>query len=426
MPMFLLQISFNSALNLPLIGAVLVCFLAGIVGTFSFLRKQSLIGDVVSHAALPGVAAAFLFSGVKNPILFWLGATIAGFFAVWIIDIAERMTKLKPDVLQAITLGVFFGLGIMLLTFIQHREMGAQSGLDSFLFGNAAAINRNDVYVLSVVFLINVSMVYFFYRGFKIISFDAHLAHNLGLPVIRLRLLLTFITVSTIAVGIQMVGVILMAALMITPASGARFITKKIPVILILSGFFAAFSGVFGVMLSSQISGLPTGPSIVIILTLITVLAILFGKEKGIWMRYQLQRKNISKIRRENILKLLYKLTQEGTQPVSWNTFNEHKNQSSDADGWSKEMKNLQKSQLLTIVNQEIVLTDPGNLAAKEIVRKHRLWELYLSTYFSLKDDHLHDDAEGIEHVITPEIENHLMTLLDRPEYDPHQSKIPY
>jgi len=421
-----LIIYFDSALGLPLLGAVLVCFLAGIVGTFSFLRKQSLIGDVVSHAALPGVAAAFLFSGVKNPLLFWLGATLSGFFAVWIIDIAERVTKLKPDVLQAITLGVFFGLGIMLLTFIQHQEMGAQSGLDSFLFGNAAAINRSDVYVLSAVFLINVSLVYFFYRGFKLISFDIHLAHNLGLPVTLLRLLLIFITVSTIAVGIQMVGVILMAALMITPASGARFITKKIHVILILSGFFAAFSGVVGVVLSSQISGLPTGPSIVIILTLISVLAIFFGKEKGIWVRYQLQRKNNSKIRRENILKLLYKLTLEGTQPVTLDIFNERKNQSSNIDGWSKEIKKLQKSQLLTIVNKEIVLTDKGNLAAKEIVRKHRLWELYLSTYFPLKDDHLHDDAEGIEHVITPEIESHLMALLDRPEYDPHQSKIPY
>jgi manganese/zinc/iron transport system permease protein len=269
-------------------------------------------------------------------------------------------------------------------------------------------------------------LVYFFYRGFKLISFDIHLAHNLGLPVTLLRLLLIFITVSTIAVGIQMVGVILMAALMITPASGARFITKKIHVILILSGFFAAFSGVVGVVLSSQISGLPTGPSIVIILTLISVLAIFFGKEKGIWVRYQLQRKNNSKIRRENILKLLYKLTLEGTQPVTLDIFNERKNQSSNIDGWSKEIKKLQKSQLLTIVNKEIVLTDKGNLAAKEIVRKHRLWELYLSTYFPLKDDHLHDDAEGIEHVITPEIESHLMALLDRPEYDPHQSKIPY
>lgn len=409
-----------------LVGAVLIGILAGVVGGFAFFRKRALLGDVISHAALPGVAAAFLFTGVKNPIYFWVGATVAGFLAVWIIELGDRYSKLKPDVLQAITLSVFFGLGVVMLTHIQHQEFADQSGLDTFLFGNAAALNQLDFIVLSIIFVINISVIVFFYRGFKVMSFDEVTAKNLGFPMNTLRFLLTFITVTTIAVGIQMVGVILMAALMITPTSGAKFLSNKVPRILIYSAIIGGTSAFLGVSLSAQISGLPSGPIIVVMLTIVTAFAIFFGKEKGVWMRWNLRKSNERKIHKENMLKLLYKYTQEGNKSLFLEDLIEKLEQNDGVFKRSRMLKSLMKQNLITQVNKEIVLTESGVISAREIVRKHRLWELYLTKYFYLRDDHVHDDAEGIEHVITPEIEKHLTELLDRPELDPHQSKIPY
>lgn len=414
----------NYILLMAILGGGTLSFLAGTVGAYSYLRKQALVGDVISHAALPGVAAAFLFSGVKDSLFFLIGATISGLLAVWIMDFAAARSKLKPDVLQAVTLSVFFGLGVVLLTYIQHSGMGGQSGLENFLFGNAAAISTRDFELLLVVFAINISLLLIFHRGFKLLSFDELFAINIGFPVKRLKFLLSLITVSTVAVGVQMVGVILMAALLITPASGARFLTTDIKKINLYSGLIGAIAGVLGVWLSSLFNGLPSGPTVVVVLTIIIIVTIFFGKEKGIYARMKLKKENQLKIDKENVLKFLHKQSNEGQKKVSEIEL-QHLT-SSSYHRLDTILKKLDKLHFINRLNKNVYLTEAGIIAAREIVRKHRLWEMYLSTYFELKEDHLHDDAEGIEHVITPEIERHLTELLDRPSKDPHQSEIPY
>ena len=404
------------------IGAGIICFAAGIVGTFSYLRKRALIGDVVSHAVLPGVAISFMLTGVKNPLYFLIGATTSGILSIWLVDFIQSKSKLKPDTILALTLSVFFGIGIVLLTKIQHSGDAAQSGLDSFLFGKAASMTMRDVITFSIIALINTICIVVFLRAFSIISFDEEYAKSIGFNVKVIKSFLALLTVITVAIGIQSVGIVLMAALLITPASGARFLTNSVKKMLVYAGIFALFSGFSGVIISSSGKAMPTGPWIVVVLSIFTIIAIFFGKEKGVIARMRTRKSNNIKINNENTLKTIYKLSKEGNDSIPLDQL--INNQSTTQ--FKPILKRLEKNQILIRVNESVILTEKGKLAAREVIRKHRLWEIYLSKYFNLDPDHLHDDAEGIEHIITPEIEKHLITLLNRPEKDPHQSEIPY
>mgnify|MGYP001578145439 CR=1 FL=1 len=414
----------NYTLFVVSIGSGLLCFAAGVVGTFTYLRKRALIGDVISHSVLPGVAVAFMLTGVKNPLYFLAGAILAGMLSIWLVDYIQTKSKLKPDTILALTLSVFFGVGIVLLTKIQHSGNAAQSGLDSFLFGKAASMSIADVKLFSAIAVINVVCILVLLRGFSLISFDENYAKGLGFKVCFIKAFLAFLTVVTVAIGVQAVGVVLMAALLITPAAGARFLTNSILKMLLLSGAFGFVSGWIGVFISYSGTGMPTGPWIVVVLSVFAFIAILFGKQKGVIARIRLKKSNYIKINNENILKDIYKLAEQGQNTITEKEIIEKEKYSPAL--LNSVLKRLEKLDLLDRIRGMVIMNDKGRIAAREVIRKHRLWELYLSKYFSLAEDHLHDDAEGIEHVITPEIEKHLIQLLERPEKDPHQSEIPY
>jgi manganese/zinc/iron transport system permease protein len=414
----------NYTLFVVSIASGILCFAAGVVGTFTYLRKRALIGDVISHSVLPGVAIAFMLTGVKNPVYFLIGAITSGLLSIWIVDYVQAKSKLKPDTILALTLSVFFGVGIVFLTDIQHSENAAQSGLDSFLFGKAASMGMLDIQLFSVIAIINVVCIAIFLRGFSFISFDENYARGLGIKVSFLKSFLAVLTVITVAIGVQAVGVVLMAALLITPAAGARFLTNNIKKMLLYAGSFGFASGVIGVFISYSGTGMPTGPWIVVVLSLFALVAIFFGKEKGMYSRMKMRVSNNVKINNENVLKDIYKLAQDGENTITINDLIEKEKY--PPSKLKSILKRLEHDRLIDQVRAFVILSDNGRIAARAVIRKHRLWEIYLSKYFQLEEDHVHDDAEGIEHVITPEIEKHLIKLLDRPETDPHQSEIPY
>jgi manganese/zinc/iron transport system permease protein len=281
-----------------------------------------------------------------------------------------------------------------------------------------------DVQLFSVIAVVNVLCVWFFLRGFSLVSFDENYAKGLGFNTSFLKSFLALITVVTVAIGVQAVGVVLMAALLITPAAGARFLTNSISKMLIYAGSFGFLSGVIGVVISYSGTGMPTGPWIVVVLSLFALLAILFGKKRGVVARMKLRNANNIKINNENVLKDAYKIANNGMNTISINELVDKEKY--PIQKLKSVLKRLEHENYIDQIRGLIILSDKGRLAAREVIRKHRLWEIYLSKYFQLDADHLHDDAEGIEHVITPEIEKELIRLLKRPETDPHQSEIPY
>lgn len=409
------------------LGTMILGATAAIVGSFAFLRKRALVGDAIAHAILPGVCLSFMIAGDKNPIALIVGAVISGWLSLMVIDGISRTTKLKSDAAIGIVLSVFFGFGILLLTYIQNSGNAAQSGLDKFLFGKAASLTQNDILIFSGIGLVLILLVLAFYKEFKLISFNPDYAKVIGLPVKFLEFLLASITVLAVAVGIQAVGVVLMAALLITPASGARFWTNKLSYMILIATAFGAVSGLMGSYVSYIAPAMPTGPWVVMCLSILTISSIWFAPKRGMFARFQQHRQNKKKILQENILKLFYHLGEENQQFESGRSFATLKaSRELSENELNRGLKLLKKQNYLRKMADLWYITQSGLEASKRVIKLHRLWEMYLNQRLKLEPDHVHNDAEAIEHIITPEIERQLEKELDFPLKDPHQSTIPY
>lgn len=265
-----------------LLGSVLLGLSSGVLGSFAYLRKQSLMGDALAHAALPGVCIAFMLTGSKSIFFFLIGAAIAGIIATFGVGFVTRNSRIKQDSALGIVLSVFFGLGIVLLTQIQHSDSGNQSGLDKFLFGQAASMVQSDVIVMTIVALVLVFACALLFKEFKLLSFDAGFAKGLGYPVAFLDQLLMFLIVVAVVVGIQAVGVVLMSALLITPAVSARYWTERLGVMVVLAGLFGAVSGFAGTLISTTANNLPTGPLSVLAATCFFLISVVFAPRRGV------------------------------------------------------------------------------------------------------------------------------------------------
>lgn len=407
-------------------GTVLIGISSGIVGVFAFLRKRSLTSDTVSHSLLPGIVIAFMLSGSKNPIYLLTGAFIGGFLSILITDFITRNSKIKPDTANALTLSVMFGFGIMLLTSIQNSGNAAQAGLDHFLFGKAAAIASEDLMIFIITNLVILTIVFVFYRAFKTVCFSRHFAIASGFHVKFYETLLSVLLVLTITVGIQSVGVVLTSALLITPAAAGRFISDRLHIVIFFAAIIGAIGGLVGSFISFIAPGMPTGAWIVLTVTFIAILTFYFSPKGGIAYIWYHRRKQHNKILLENLLKVIFSRG-EAPSRQGMLSLEEIMDKKFDKKSAVKSaLQKLQKKNLLSIQNDAYVLTPSGRAEGIRLTRLHRLWELYLTRYVKMAPDHVHDSAEAIEHIITPEIEKELEILLDFPKEDPHNKEIPY
>lgn len=273
---------FDYTLRNVALGGMLLGIVAGILGAFAVLRKQALLGDTLSHAALPGICIAFMLTGSRAPLILLIGAGIAGWIGTLIFLRTIKATKLSEDTMLGVVLSVFFGVGILLLTFIQQSNNANQAGLDKYLFGQAASLVARDVRLFAILGIGALLLVYLFFKEFKLLSFDPEFAASFGLPVRGLDIALTSLLVVAVMIGLQTVGVVLMAAMIIGPATAARQWTDNLRNMLMLSGFFGGAAGVTGAVISVQASRLPTGPMIILSLTVIVMASLLFAPKHGI------------------------------------------------------------------------------------------------------------------------------------------------
>jgi manganese/zinc/iron transport system permease protein len=272
------------------LGTALLGVVSGALGAFALLRKQSLMGDAISHAALPGVVLAFMLTGLKGPVVLMAGAAIAGVLGVLVVVLLTRTTRIKQDSALGIILAVFFGFGLMLLTFLQNDPDARQAGLNHFLFGQAATLMEGDVFVMALFGGAALALMLLFWKEFKLLSFDRDFGASLGLPMQRLEILITFLLVVAIVIGLQAVGVVLMSAMVVAPAAAARQWTDRLGVMVALAALFGALAGVAGTLLSTAASGLSTGPMIVLCISAIAAFSLLLAPRRGIvwaWWRQQ-------------------------------------------------------------------------------------------------------------------------------------------
>ncbi|MBE33419.1 ABC transporter [bacterium] len=287
---------FNYTLTIVMAGAFILGISSGLLSSFAVLRQQSLLGDVISHAAFPGIAIAFLIMMTKDPLGLFFGAMVSGWIGTLFVNAIVRFTTLSYDAAFGIILSVFFGLGIVLLSYIQRVPSSEKAGLNSFLFGSASTMLYQDVITMALFSLIIILFIFLFWKEFKLLSFDPNFMSSLGFPVYKLNLLLTTLLVISIVIGLQMVGVVLMSAMVIAPAAAARQWTSHLGRMVLLSGFFGLLSGVIGTLFSNFIPHISTGPMIVVIVSFLVVVSLLFAPHRGLiwnWIQNYYYRSNI-------------------------------------------------------------------------------------------------------------------------------------
>jgi manganese/zinc/iron transport system permease protein len=416
----------SSTLQNVLLGASVLGVAGGAMGSFTFLRRQSLLGDALAHAALPGVCLAFLVSGTKSTPALFAGALCAGVAGALLVLAIIRGSKVKEDAAIGIVLSVFFGAGIVLLTVIQHHAGGGQSGLETYLFGQAATMLAEDVVVMAVVAGVVLALLALLHKELKLLSFDREFGASLGFPVRGLEVILTSLLVVVVVIGLQTVGVVLMVATLVTPAAAARQWTQRLGSMIFLSAAIGGLSGAGGAVLSAATERLPTGPTIVVISSLILIASLLFAPARGMLWGALRARRLRGRVRGENLLKDIYQLGERGGDrlaPVSGQALREVRGRS--RLDLARSARSLLAARLVDPHGDGWRLSAAGLEAAERIVRKHRLWEVYLTRRLALPGDHVHRDAEAMEHALSDRAVEELDQALGYPETDPHGQPIP-
>ena len=305
---WIVELVTNYTLRTVALGAATLGVVGGGLGSYAVLRGQSLLGDAISHAALPGIALAFLLTGSKTPVVLLLGAAGAGTLAALIILGVTDATRVTYDSALALTLSVFFGVGLVLLTYIQRHAGASQAGLDAFLFGQAAALVERDVVTMAALGGAALLAMMAFWKEFKLLAFDPDFGASLGIPMRALDVGLTTLLVVAIVIGLQTVGVVLMSAVIIAPAAAARQWTDRLGLMVALAATFGAGSGVGGAVLSASVARLPTGPTIVLCMGAVVVVSLLGAPNRGLLWAWWRDRRNARRLRHETVLLDLYAL----------------------------------------------------------------------------------------------------------------------
>ncbi len=370
----LLGVTYTYTVRVVALGGSILGIISGVLGCFAVLRHESLMGDALSHAALPGVAIAFLLVGRELSVLL-IGAGIASWLGVRFISSILRTTRIKQDTAMGIVLAAWFAAGIALLAYIQSIPDASQAGLDNFIFGQAAAIIESDVILVSGVGFVSFIVLALFWKEFKLVTFDPDFAIANGFRVDFLNTLLSTLIVVAIVLGLQLAGVILMVGMLIAPAISARQWTHKLEQMVILSGVFGAFSGGVGAVISAIDSDIPTGPMIIVVAFSIVMISIAFAPQRGLIWSWLRQREDSQRFATQNALRDLYKyaMAHEGvTTSVPDEFIRGIGNQSV-----RKGLKQLEQDEHVTNRYGYWTLTKTGVKLAQADAHNLRLWDIY-------------------------------------------------
>lgn len=272
----------DPSVQVALVGVALLGVCCGLLGSFMVVRQRALFGDTLSHAVLPGVVVGYLWNLEKDPITLFIGATISGFVGLYVITVLKKTTILKEDTIMGLILTGFYAVGICLLTMVQNIPSGNQAGLDKYLFGQASSLSWGDIKLIGAVTVASIGLIWVFYKELLMSSFDAEFAYSTGLSRYFLNDLLMLLVASSIVISIKAVGIVLVSAMLIIPASTAVLLTDSLHKVIFLAIGIGLVSAIMGAFLSFIAHNLPTGPFMVISGASIFILAFLFAPEKGL------------------------------------------------------------------------------------------------------------------------------------------------
>ena len=412
-----------------MLGAALFGGVAGLAGTFAVLRRRALVGDMLAHAALPGICLAFLVTGLRETGTLAIGALGTGLVAILCVTVISRWTRIRDDATLGIVLSTFFGAGVVLLSIVQQSGTGNQAGLDAFLFGEVAGIHARDILWLAAVAIVVTLLVILIFKELQLVSFDPEFATSQGWPTFRLDLgILAGVAVVTM-VGLPICGVILTAAMLMIPAASARFWTDRLSRMVSLAAIFGAMAGLFGtwfasplptqwlgfdpLFMTSERQSVPPGPLIVLSAATIFLVSICFAPGRGIVAQMVAELRLRLRMQWDHLLRSLYELNEPNLPQVlsvSIQQLLEHRHWPT----WTLRvwLRVANRRGYVQLENNQVRLTSEGLTAAAEVTRVHRLWELYLVEYAAIASDHVDRDADDVEHLLPPSLVDRLEAKL--------------
>jgi manganese/zinc/iron transport system permease protein len=400
-----------------MMGTTLLGVTAGVVGSYAVLRRRALVSDMLAHAALPGICLAFLIVGARDIFALSIGALATGLVGLLLVTVLCRWTRTKEDAAIGIVLSTFFGAGVVLLSFAQRHHQGNQAGLDTYLFGEIAAMQSREVRLLLAVGTLVLLAVFALHKEFKVLAFDSDFAASQGWPIFILDFGMMALLAVVTVVGLPICGVILMAALIILPSAAARFWTNRLEPLLLLAGLFGGASAAGGTLLASPVpqqllgfnplafgwhpSHLPPGPLIVLTTASLLVVSLVVAPQHGIAARLIGEFRLRARIFREHLLRSLYEMSEAelpALPAIAESTLVDYRSWNRLLVDW--QVRRAERHGLVELQDGTIRLTADGLTTAADLTRTHRLWELFLVEYANIAADHVDRDADDVEHLL--------------------------
>jgi len=360
--------------SVVLVGAVILGVAAGVLGAFAVLRQRSLVGDALSHAALPGVCIAFVATGAKDATTLAVGAAIVGIFAAGLILAIERTGRIRPDAAIGVVLTGFFSLGIVMLTFLGNFNNASQAGLDVYLFGQAAGLLVSDLTVMGILCVVSLGLVALAFRPLKTALFDLSFAGSIGLPVRLLELAMTAMLVIAIVIGVRTVGAILMVAMLIVPTVAARQLTNRLPTLLVVAGLTGAVVGTAGSLISTG-ADVPTGPVIVLVGFVVAMAAILFAPGRGVAWKARRVMAERRRALNEGVMIDLETAVHSGAPPTAGQLASLS---GRPAASVKRALRDLDRAGALRRDGERIYLSESGAAAVHALLDRRELWSKWL------------------------------------------------
>ena len=398
------------------ISTILLGVTAGLVGTFLLLRRRSLMGDALSHATFPGIGAAFVVmillggTGRSLPGLL-VGASVTGLLGVLLVMAIRNTTRLKDDAAMGIVLSVFFGVGVALIQMVKDMPQAGPAGLNDFIYGTAASMIHSDFLLILVVAIGTCLVSLLLLKELTLLCFDESFAASQGWPTVRLDIVLLTLVTAVTVIGLQAVGLVLIIAFLITPATAARFWTQRLGWMLTLSAIIGGVSGWLGASLSALVRDLPTGAVIVLVTGGFFIFSMLAGTRRGLiqrWIRAAALRRRVG---RQHLLRAMVEAG-EGVGAVTIDMVCARRRWT--AQHVRRELRRAKSAgEVLSSSDGTWHLTTSGLAAAVRVVRNHRLWELFLIHYADIAPSHVDRDADLVEHVLDAPLVAELEALLE-------------
>ncbi len=419
--------------------ATLSALACALPGCFLVLRRMSMMGDAISHSVLPGLAVAYLATGSRSSLTMFVGAALAGLLTAYLVHAVHRAGKVEEGASMGVVFTSLFALGLLLLVRGADR---VDLDPSCVLYGaiEVAPLDRISAFgwdlpraalVLGVTLLLTALLLFAFHKPLVLASFDPGLAHCLGLSPRLVDLGLMALVAVTAVAAFETVGSILVIAMLIVPGATAGLLSNRVSSYLALTclaAILSAWLGHWGAIALPPLIGFEDTSTAGMMATasgLLFTLAVLIAPEKGILSRLLRQLRLRFRIRGEDILGFLHRLGEEGRSLTPQDL--EILDRLLVLRAWERTLvlARLRQMGLVQTSENTYTLTPAGAERARQLVRTHRVWELYLHRHLNTSLSRVHEAAHLLEHSTEPNETSRLYRELGEPTHDPHGRAIP-